>query len=76
MTILLTGGAGYIGSHTAVVLSQAGHEVVLLDNFSNSNRNILDQLSTILGKQRPVVDVGVRNSSLVTKILEDYGIGV
>jgi UDP-glucose 4-epimerase len=36
MKLLLTGGTGYIGSHSAVVLSQAGHDVVLLDNLSNS----------------------------------------
>lgn len=40
MNILLTGGLGYIGSHTAVVLAQAGHRVVLLDNLSNSRADV------------------------------------
>lgn len=40
MRVLLTGGAGYIASHTAVVLAERGHEVVLLDNFSNSERDV------------------------------------
>ena len=44
MSILLTGGLGYIGSHTAVVLSEAGFEVVLYDNLSNSKRSVLDRL--------------------------------
>ena len=43
MNILLTGGTGYIGSHTAVVLSQLGHRVVLLDNLSNSNAQVVEQ---------------------------------
>ncbi len=49
MNILLTGGTGYIGSHTAVVLAEAGHEVVLLDNFCNSKKSVLDRLEKILG---------------------------
>jgi UDP-glucose 4-epimerase len=44
MNILLIGGAGYIGSHTAVELSQAGHQLVLLDNFINSHKSVFDQL--------------------------------
>lgn len=43
MNILLTGGTGYIGSHTAVVLSQLGHKVVLLDNLSNSSNTVYAQ---------------------------------
>ncbi len=44
MNILLTGGAGYIGSHTAVVLAHAGHKVVLLDNFSNSSPEVIERI--------------------------------
>ncbi|QWD25380.1 UDP-glucose 4-epimerase GalE [Polynucleobacter paneuropaeus] len=72
MNILLTGGAGYIGSHTAVVLSQAGHEVVLLDNFCNSRKSVLERLQKILGKQLPCVEGDVRETVLVTKTLQDY----
>ena len=74
MNILLTGGAGYIGSHTAVVLSQAGHEVVLLDNFCNSNRSVLDRLQKILGKAIPCVEADVRNTDVVEKVLCEYNI--
>ena len=52
MKILLTGGAGYIGSHTCIALLEAGFEPVVLDNFSNSNPVVLDRLARILG--RPV----------------------
>lgn len=48
--ILVTGGTGYIGSHTCAVLASAGHEVLVLDNFSNSKRSVLERLSQILGK--------------------------
>lgn len=74
MNILLTGGAGYIGSHAAVVLSQAGHEAVLLDNFCNSRKSVLERLRKILGKALPCVEGDVRNTLLVTKILKDYKI--
>lgn len=74
MNILLTSGAGYIGSHAAVVLSQAGYEVVLLDNFCNSNKNVLEQLHKILGKKLPFVEGDVRDTALIAKILQDYKI--
>ena len=74
MNILLTGGAGYIGSHTGVVLSEAGHEVVLLDNFCNSRKSVLDRLQKILGKVLPCVEGDVRDTSLVIKTLQDYKI--
>lgn len=74
MNILLTGGAGYIGSHTAVVLSQAGHEVVLLDNFCNSQKSVLERLQKILGKPLPFVEGDIRDTVLVTKALQDYKI--
>lgn len=74
MNILLTGGAGYIGSHTAVVLSQAGHKVVLLDNFCNSRKSVLERLQKILGKALFCVEGDVRDTTLVTKTLQDYKI--
>lgn len=74
MNILLTGGAGYIGSHTAVVLSQAAHKVVLLDNFCNSRNSVLERLQEILGKALPCVEGDVRDTALVTKTLQDYKI--
>ena len=74
MKILLTGGAGYIGSHTAVVLSQAGHEVVLLDNFCNSNPSVLERLQKILGKSLSCIEADVRNMDVIEKVLRQYKI--
>jgi UDP-glucose 4-epimerase len=74
VNILLTGGAGYIGSHTSVVLSQAGHEVVLLDNFCNSKKSVLERLQKILGKVLPCVEGDVRDTALIVKILHGYKI--
>jgi UDP-glucose 4-epimerase len=53
--ILVTGGTGYIGSHTVVELQQAGYDVVIVDNLSNSNIDVLDGIERITGK-RPVFD--------------------
>lgn len=53
--ILVTGGTGYIGSHTVVELQQAGYEVVVVDNLSNSNADVLEGIARITGK-RPVFD--------------------
>ena len=50
MKVLLTGGAGYIGSHTAVELIAEGHEVVIVDDLSNSNEKVLERLKEITGK--------------------------
>lgn len=74
MNILLTGGAGYIGSHTAVVLTQAGHQIVLLDNYSNSQPSIGDRLAQILGQPVPQVEGDVRDTIRVTQALREYAI--
>ena len=50
MAILVTGGAGYIGSHTAIELLNAGREIVILDNFSNSKPEVLENIKKITGK--------------------------
>lgn len=74
MNILLTGGAGYIGSHTAVVLSEAGHEVVIYDNFCNSNRSVLSRLEKIVGKALVCVEGDIRDTTLLEKTFEQYQI--
>ncbi len=50
MKILVSGGTGYIGSHTAVELLEKGHEVVAVDNFSNSSPEVLNRIKRITGK--------------------------
>ena len=54
-TILVTGGTGFIGSHTTVELQEAGYEVVIIDNLSNSNANVVDGIEKITG-QRPAFE--------------------
>ena len=51
MKVLVTGGAGYIGSHTAAELLQAGHEVVIVDDLSNAKIEVIDRIKEITGKR-------------------------
>ena len=74
MKILLTGGSGYIGSHAGVVLSQAGHDVVLLDNFSNSDETVLDGIESILSRPLPFIKADVRDTPLLIRTLQQYSI--
>ena len=74
MNVLLTGGTGYLGSHTAVVLHNLGHDVVLLDNLSNSDSGVVDRLIEITGKALPLVEVDVRNTQQVRQILRNHRI--
>lgn len=71
--ILVTGGAGYIGSHTCVELLQAGHEVVVLDNFSNSSPESLVRVQAIAGRNLHIVEGDVRDEATVAATLRDYG---
>ncbi len=74
MNILLTGGAGYIGSHAAVVLSEASHQVVICDNFSNSQKSVLNRLKKIVGQQLICIEGDVRDTGLMIKALKDHKI--
>jgi UDP-glucose 4-epimerase len=74
MNILLTGGTGYIGSHTAVALTLSGHQVTLLDNLSNSDISVVDRIAEILGKPVPFVQGDVRDAPLVREVLRTRSI--
>ena len=74
MRILLTGGAGFIGSHTAVEMVQSGHEVVIYDNFYNSDASVLDRLEKILGKRVPFEEGDVRDYERMLEVLKHYKI--
>ena len=74
MNILLTGGTGYIGSHTAVVLTSAGHQVVLYDNLANSDASVVDRLEKIAGARLPFVLGDIRHTALLVSTLKTYGI--
>ncbi len=74
MKILLTGGTGYIGSHAAVALVEVGHQVVLLDNLSNSQVAVLDRLERILGHRVPFVEADIRDTDTMIRTMRDHGI--
>ena len=74
MSILITGGCGYIGSHTCVELLQKGHEVVVIDNFSNSCEKSLDRVKKITGKNVELYEGDIRNADLLNKIFSEHKI--
>lgn len=74
MRILLTGGAGFIGSHTAVEMTQAGHDVMIFDNFCNSDATVLDRLETILGKRLAFEEGDIRDYDRMREVLEKHQI--
>ena len=63
MQILVTGGAGYIGSHTCVELIKAGYQVVVVDNLCNSKVSVLDRVATITGRSVPFIEADLRDRS-------------
>ncbi len=72
MKILVTGGAGYIGSHTVVELQQAGHDAVVIDNFSNSSPVCLQRIEQITGKAVPFYEGDVRDTELLNRIFDEH----
>ena len=72
MKVLVTGGAGYIGSHTTLALLQYGYEVVVLDNFSNSFPESLVRVGKLAGKKPVVVEGDLTNQSNLDKIFGDH----
>lgn len=71
-TILVTGGTGYIGSHTVVELLEGGMEVVIVDNLSNSNREVLEGITEITGKNPHFEEVDLRDRSSTYAVFEKY----
>ncbi|MGW5876714.1 UDP-glucose 4-epimerase GalE [Nocardiopsis terrae] len=74
MRILLTGGAGYIGSHTAVELLERGHEVVVLDNLVNSSEEAVRRVEKITGRQVPLVVGDCTDHRVVEGVFDGYDI--
>ena len=70
--ILVTGGAGYIGSHTVVELMQQGYEVVIVDNFSNSSADVLDGIATIVGVPPAFEQVDCNDATAMDSVFSKY----
>ena len=71
-TILVTGGLGFIGSHTVVELQQAGYDVIIIDNLSNSSIEVLDRISRITGKKPAFEQIDLREKSKVQDFFQRY----
>lgn len=71
MAILITGGAGYIGTHTCVELLQAGKEIIVLDDFSNSNQQALENVKKITGKEIRFYHMNMGNQEKLEQIFEE-----
>ena len=70
--ILVTGGAGYIGSHTTLLLLEAGYEVVVLDNFSNSSRESLRRVEALTGRRVTLIEGDIRDAALLDRLFADH----
>ena len=75
MNVLVTGGAGYIGSHTCVELLESGYGVVVIDNLCNSNAESLNRVRELTGKEVKFYEGDVRDEALLRKIFEENAIG-
>ena len=74
MKILVTGGAGYIGSHTAVLLLEAGHEVVIIDNLINSKKDAIDNIKKITNRDLTFYEGDVCDKELLRRIFKEESI--
>src|SRR5450759_4108254 len=70
--ILVTGGTGYIGSHTVVELMLAGFEVLIVDNFCNSKATVLERIERIVGRRPGFVEADIRDRESMRTLFADY----
>lgn len=71
MAILITGGAGYIGSHTCVEMQKAGYDVIVVDNLCNSKREVLHRVEKLTGKPIPFYQADIRDEEALRKIFRE-----
>lgn len=74
MKVLLTGGAGFIGSHAAATLMAAGHDVVIVDNLCNSDPSVLERLETVCGRPVAFVKGDIRDTELLSSVLKTHSV--
>ena len=72
MKILVTGGAGYIGSHTCIELIKAGHKIVVVDNLSNSSSESLKRVESLVDYDIPLHEVDIRDKVALVHVFEQY----
>ena len=72
MTVLVTGGAGYIGSHTIVELLEKGYNAIIADDLSNSSEKVLERIAQISGKQVPFYKINVCSEEELSKVFEKH----
>ena len=70
--ILVTGGAGYIGSHTCIALHQAGYDIVVYDNLSNSSREAINRVSTLIGQPIEFIEGDIRDTELLKQVFTEH----
>ena len=75
MSILVTGGAGYIGSHTCVELLNKGENLVVIDNFSNSKPDVLEKIKQITGKDFKFYEVNLLDEEKLENVFKENEIG-
>ena len=69
-SILVTGGAGFIGSHTCVALLEAGHDVVVLDNLCNSDATVIQRIGQICGREPVFIEGDIRDGALLKHLFD------
>mgnify|MGYP000436051606 CR=1 FL=1 len=74
MNILVTGAAGYIGSHTCVELLNLGHQIIALDNYANSRPTALSRVGELTGKRFPIIEADIRDGEALAKVFSQYAV--
>ena len=74
MNVLVTGGAGYIGSHTVVELINAGHEAIIVDDLSNAKAEVIDRIQTITGKRPTFYEMDCKNADALREVFSKHKI--